>query len=86
MNDEEYTNALAWASAQIVAAVHRGEQTGPFIKAALDIEPPAGKDRIGLLINMVAAQVDPNTTLSERLAWTNQLHPDVIAACQRRAS
>lgn len=69
MTAEEYTTALALASAEVVAAVHRNEDSGPYISCALSIEPAVGVDRIYTLIALLAAQVNPDTTLTERLMW-----------------
>lgn len=80
---ETYAKALALASVQIIAAAHRGEDIRPFVARALTITPPAGVDKTEALITVIAAQVDPDTTLTERLSWTNQFDPDVIAACGR---
>lgn len=73
MTVEEYATALALASAQIVAATRRRESTRPHIRAALSLQAPAGTDRYGALINVLAAQADPDTSLSQRLAWCNNL-------------
>jgi hypothetical protein len=80
---EEYTAALALASAEIVAAVHRREDSGPYISAALSIEPPVGVDRIYTLAALLAAQVNPDTSLTERLHWTR---PEVQAALRGEAA
>lgn len=69
MTAEEYTAALALASAEVVAAVHRGIDSGPYISCALSIEPAVGVDRIYTLIALLAAQVNPDTDLYERLMW-----------------
>lgn len=78
----EYAIALALASTLVIAAVHRGEPSGPFVQAALALTPPAGADRYGALLNIISAQVDPNTSLTERLAWTE---PSVLRAAGRAA-
>jgi pyocin large subunit-like protein len=82
MTADEYATALALASSQIVAAVHRGDHSGPYIKAALTLNAPPHTDRVTGLINLLAAQVNPDTTLSERLRWTE---PEVQAACRGAA-
>jgi hypothetical protein len=79
MTAEEYMLALALASAEVVAAVHRGKDSGPFTHAALSITPPLGVDRHYTLIALLAAQVHPDTTLDERLAWCR---PEVQAVLQ----
>lgn len=83
---ETYAKALAIASVQVIAAAHRGEDIRPFVTRAMTLTPPADVDKTEALIAVIAAQVDPDTTLTERLSWTNQLDPDVIAACARAAS
>lgn len=82
MTADEYATALALASAQIVAAVHRGDHTGPYIHAALTLNAPPHTDRVTGLINLLAAQVNPDTTLTERLRWCE---PSVQAACRGAA-
>ena len=82
MTADEYATALALASSQIVACVHRGENSGPYIKAALTLNAPKNTDRVTGLINLLAAQVNPDTTLSERLRWTE---PSVLRAAGRVA-
>jgi len=80
MTPEEYTAALALASAEVVAAVHRGIDSGTYISCALSIEPPVGVDRIYTLVALLAAQVNPDTNLEERLRWA---HPDVQEVLKR---
>lgn len=79
MTREEYAAAVALASAQVVAAVYRGEDTTSYVTAALSLEAPPDTDPVVALATVLAAQVDPDTTLAERLAWC---HPDVRAACE----
>jgi pyocin large subunit-like protein len=79
---DEYATALALASTLVIAAVHRGSDSAPFVQAALALTPPTGADRYGALLNIISAQVDPNTSLTERLAWTN---PQVLAAVRGAA-
>lgn len=79
MTADEYATALALASCPVIAAAHRGVDAGPFITKALAIEPPDGVNAAYTLITLVAAQVNPDTTLSERLRWTE---PAVQAACR----
>lgn len=78
MTPEEYTAALALASAEIVAAVHRGIDSGPFISCALSIEPAVDVNRIYTLVALLAAQVNPDTTLAERLMWTRPEVQEVL--------
>jgi hypothetical protein len=78
MTPEEYTAALALASAEIVAAVHRNEDSGPYISCALSIQPAVGVDPIYTLIALLAAQVNPDTSLEERLMWTRPEIQDVL--------
>ncbi|MCW2767619.1 MAG: hypothetical protein JWO11_3578 [Nocardioides sp.] len=68
MTADEYATALALASAQIVAA--------------LTLNAPPRTDRVTGLINLLAAQVNPDTTLTERLRWCE---PSVQAACRGAA-
>lgn len=78
MTPEEYTAALALASAEVVAAVHRGIDSGTYISCALSIEPPVGVDPIYTLCALLAAQVNPDTTLAERLMWTRPEVQEVL--------
>lgn len=80
MTPEEYTAALALASAEVVAAVHRNEDSGTYISCALSIQPPVGVDPIYTLVALLAAQVNPDTNLEERLRWA---HPDVQEVLKR---
>lgn len=83
MTADEYATALALASTLVIAAVHRGDSSGPFVEAALALTPPTGADRYGALLNIISAQVDPNTSLTERLRWTD---PGVLHAAGRRVT
>jgi hypothetical protein len=81
MSREEYATALALASSQIVAAVHRGDDAGPFIKAALSLTPPSDTDPYRALVTVLSAQIDPDTCLTERLDWVRSCAPEVVSAC-----
>jgi hypothetical protein len=77
----DYGCALALASAQIVAASHRGEDTTPYVEAALSLRAPDDVSPVVALVTLLAAQADPDTSLSERLHWTLALDPQVVEAC-----
>ena len=82
MNAEEYATNLAVASVPVIAAVHRGSDSEPFIAAALALDAPDGTNRVVALLNVLAAQVNPDTSLTERLRWCE---PSVQAACRGAA-
>jgi hypothetical protein len=82
MTADEYATALALASQLVIAAVHRNTDSWPFVQAALLLDAPEHTDRHHALINLIAAQVNPDTTLSERLKWTE---PEIQAACRGAA-
>ena len=81
MSREEYATALALASAQVVAAVHRRDDTTPFVQSALSLTPPPDVDPYVALVTILSAQVDPDTCLTERLDWARAEAPEVVAAC-----
>ncbi|GEL19320.1 hypothetical protein [Pseudonocardia asaccharolytica] len=86
MTGPEYANALAISTLPIIAAVRNGDI--PALRVAtwtsLSITPPPGVDPYEALVTVLAAQVDEDTTLSERLAWARAFDPRVAAACQPR--
>ncbi len=82
MTAEEYATNLAVASVPVIAAVHRGDDSHPFVKAALALAAPAGVNKAEALYNVLAAQVNPDTSLTERLMWCE---PSVQAACRGAA-
>jgi hypothetical protein len=88
MNDlVEYCDLLAQVSTLIIAAVHRGDDPSPYIDRALAVPVPALPERVDpcrALVAVLAAQVDPDTDIHDRLTWTRAYHPDVVAACERR--
>ena len=83
MTAAEYSTALALASAQIIAAVHRAEpdEVRRQIRSAMTLgSPPPGMAPFEALVTVLAAQVDPDTSLTERLAWTVLLDRELVAA------
>lgn len=81
MEHVEYALALAMASVPVIAAVHREADPRPYIRSAWTLSPPFNVNPHFALLIVIAAQIDPDTTLGERLSWTNQCDPGVIAAC-----
>lgn len=82
----DYLQALALASAQVIAAAHRAEPVAPYIRAALSLQGPEGTDRFAALVHVLACQVDPDTDLATRLAWVRGFDPMVVDACVRSAA
>lgn len=81
MNRAEYATAMALATAPMVAAVHRGDDPTPYIETALgSLDPPKGVHPVYALVTVLCAQVDPDTNLEDRLAWTVVFDPAVSAA------
>jgi hypothetical protein len=81
VNSAEYATALALASAPIVAAVHRADDPTPYINSALgSLDPPDGVHPVYALVTVLCAQIDPDTNLEDRLAWTVVFDPAVSAA------
>jgi hypothetical protein len=81
VNRPEYATALALASAQIVAAVHRAEpdEIRHHTRVALSLTAPADVDPFEALVTVLAAQISPDTSLSERLLWTVVLPQELVA-------
>ncbi len=84
----EYATRLAYASAEIVAAVH---DDGPAealrrIEQALALAAPAGTNPVVALVTVLAAQISPLSTVRSNLDWVMDLDgqpgpmPQVAAA------
>lgn len=83
MTVEEYMSAVAIASEPIIAAVHRGEpaEMRAWLTSIAGLPAPDGVSPVEALVAVLAAQVDPDTNLTDRLDWTRAFDPDVVAAC-----
>lgn len=71
MDRDEYASILRFWSERIVGAVH---DDGPdellaHIREALTVPPAEGVDPIVALVTVLAAQVDPDATATQRLGW-----------------
>lgn len=68
---DEYMVRLAHVSQRLIGAVH---DEGPAMSAIhldtlLGIEPPEGVDPYRAIVAVLAAQVDPRTSVEDRLGW-----------------
>lgn len=68
---ERYAENLLAATAHIICAVH---DEGPdavreAVDRALILENPPAVDPVVALVTVLAAQIDPDTTDVERMAW-----------------
>ena len=74
VDPETYAKQLLHLSARIVGAVHfeHPDATQHAVDRALIVEAPTGVDPVVALVTVLAAQVDPETTATERLAWVQK--------------
>lgn len=82
---DEYARQIALVTAPFIAAVHRQDhaEMWHWLAQIEKVPSPDGVNPAVAALVLMAAQVDPDTTLWERVAWVD---PDVVAACRAGAS